>query len=157
VELGVSVETRRDFARLYEREGHRVWRDVYAFAGDRDVASDAVAEAFAQCIRRGEVVRDPKAWVWRTAFRIAAGELKERRRRTTLAREPSYEMEDQPGPLMAALASLPRNQRAAIVLRYYAGWDTAGIADTLSCSRATVRVHLSRAKRRLRVLLEVPG
>jgi RNA polymerase sigma factor (sigma-70 family) len=156
VELGVSVETQRDIARLYEQEGHRVWRAVYAFARDRDVASDAVAEAFAQCIRRGEAVQDPKAWVWRASFRIAAGELKERSRRTAFAVEPSYEPDQRPGPVLAALAALSTNQRAAIVLRYYAGWDTAAIADTLSCSRATVRVHLSRAKRRLRALLEVP-
>ncbi|MDP9341555.1 MAG: sigma-70 family RNA polymerase sigma factor [Actinomycetota bacterium] len=150
----MSVETRRDFARLYEQEGRRVWRAVYAFAGDREVASDAVAEAFAQCIRRGEAVRDPRAWVWRTAFRIAAGELKERRRRTTFTKEPTYEMDEPPGPLLAALAALPGNQRAALVLRYYAGHDTAAIADALGCSRATVRVHLSRGKRSLRGMLE---
>ena len=150
----MSVEARREFTRLYEQEGRRVWRAVFAFAGDREVASDAVAEAFAQCIKRGDAVRDPRAWVWRAAFRIAAGELKERSRRTTFATEPSYEMDDPPGPLLAALASLPGNQRAALVLRYYAGTDTAAIAETLGCSRATVRVHLSRGKRRLRALLE---
>jgi len=150
----VSVETRRDFTRLYEQEGPRVWRAVCAFAGDREVASDAVSEAFAQCIRRGDAVRDPRAWVWRAAFRIAAGELKERRRWASPPPDPAYEMDEPPGPLLAALASLPWKQRAALVLRYYAGDDTAGIADALGCSRATVRVHLSRGKRKLRALLE---
>lgn len=103
---------------------------------------------------RGEDVHDPKAWVWRAAFRIAAGELKERRRRTLLTDEPSYEMDEPPGPLLAALATLPGNQRAALVLRYYAGHDTTAIGEALGCSRATVRVHLSRGKRRLRAVLE---
>ncbi|HJS26677.1 MAG TPA: hypothetical protein VJ913_06090, partial [Actinomycetota bacterium] len=58
-----------------------MWRAVLAFAGDPEVASDAVAEAFAQVLRRGEDVRDPEGWVWRAAFRIASGELKERRKR----------------------------------------------------------------------------
>ncbi len=150
----MKVEIRRDFARLYEQEGGRVWRAVYAFAGNPDVASDAVAEAFAQCIRRGEAVRDPRAWVWRASFRIAAGELKERARRTTFGKEPSYEMDEPPGPLLAALAELPGNQRAALVLRFYGGHETGAIADALGCSRATVRVHLSRGKRRLRGMLE---
>ena len=32
------------------------------------------AEAFAQALRRGTAIRDPRSWVWRAAYRIAAGE-----------------------------------------------------------------------------------
>jgi hypothetical protein len=64
---------------------------------DREVASDAVAEAFAvPALWRGR--RDLPAWVWRSAFRIAAGELK---RRTITDRIPEglYEMLEEPHPL----------------------------------------------------------
>ena len=37
------------------------------FTGDREVASDAVAEAFAQAIRRGDEVEAPLAWITRAA------------------------------------------------------------------------------------------
>lgn len=74
---GVSRTDRIE--RLYRERGDRIWRGLLAFSGDPEVASDAVAEAFAQVLRRGEEVRDPERWVWRAAFRIAAGELKERR------------------------------------------------------------------------------
>jgi hypothetical protein len=63
------------YARVFEQEADRLWRAVYAFAQDREIAQDAVAEAFAQCIRRGEAVQSPERWIWRAAFRIAAGEL----------------------------------------------------------------------------------
>src|SRR5437870_8933778 len=66
--------------RIYREDGGRLWRAVLVFAGDPEVASDAVAEAFAQVLRRGRAVRSPGAWVWRAAFRIAAGELKLRGR-----------------------------------------------------------------------------
>lgn len=65
---------------LFEAEHARLWRSLLAHTGDPDVASDAAAEAFAQAVRRGEAVRDPAAWVWRAAFRIAAGQLAVRRR-----------------------------------------------------------------------------
>jgi DNA-directed RNA polymerase specialized sigma24 family protein len=55
-----------------------MWQAVFAFAGDPEVASDAVAEAFAQALRRGDAIRSPECWLWRTVFRIAAGELKAR-------------------------------------------------------------------------------
>jgi len=61
--------------RLYREQGDRMWRALLGFAGDPDVARDAEAEAFAQLLRRGAGVRDRERWVWRAAFRIAAGEL----------------------------------------------------------------------------------
>ena len=36
---------------------------------------DATAEAFARLFDRRESVRDPLAWVFRTAFRLASAEL----------------------------------------------------------------------------------
>jgi DNA-directed RNA polymerase specialized sigma24 family protein len=63
---------------LYRAEGRRLWWALLAYSGDPDVASDAAAEAFAQALRRGSAVRDPRAWVWDVAFRVAAGELKRR-------------------------------------------------------------------------------
>src|SRR5947208_16332565 len=81
--------------RVYREKGDRMWRALLAFAGDPEVASDAVAEAFAQALRRGGEIRDPERWVWRAAFRIAAGALKERRREVPgVEEEASYEMEE---------------------------------------------------------------
>lgn len=57
--------------RLYREEGEAIWRAVIAFTADVAVADDAVAEAFAQALARGEAIRDPRLWVWSVAFRIA--------------------------------------------------------------------------------------
>ena len=144
-----------DIAELYEAEGPRLWRAVFAFAHDREVTDDAVAEAFAQCVRRGDAVRDRRAWVWRSAFRLAAGELQDRRRRAGGdVPESTYEVPDEAIPLMRVLRELPTNQRAAVVLRHYVGYGTDEIATILSIGRGTVRVHLSRGRKRLRELLD---
>ncbi len=73
------VDAQSDIEALYRADAERMWRAIYAFAGDTEVASDAVAEAYAQLLRRGSAVRDPAAWVWRTAFQISRGALKARR------------------------------------------------------------------------------
>jgi DNA-directed RNA polymerase specialized sigma24 family protein len=65
-----------DFERLYREEAPRLWRTMVAFTGDR-TANDVVAEAFAQCLRCGSAVR--ALWLWKAAFRIAAGQLREDR------------------------------------------------------------------------------
>ena len=151
----VSLGPDSELERLFETEAKRLWRALVAFTGDREVASDAMAEAFAQALARGDELRTPERWVWRAAFRIAARELKARRRHPELVEHPAYEMPDPPHDLIAALAKLSPNQRAALILRHYAGYSTREIAQVLGSSAATVRVHLSQGRRRLRHLLEV--
>jgi RNA polymerase sigma-70 factor (ECF subfamily) len=142
-----------DLEQIYREIGDRLWWAVLAYAGDRDVASDAVAEAFAQALRRGSAVRSPRAWVWKAAFRIAAGELQRRRRATGEVPEASYDLPSVNEPVFDALPQLSTNQRAAIVLHYYADKPIAEVAKIMGCSPATVAVHLHRGRARLRELL----
>lgn len=140
---------------LYRADGDRMWRAVFAYAGDREVASDAVAEAFAQAIRRGRAIKDPQKWVWRAAFRIAAGDLSKRRRCPSGQVAQSYEMETSQEPnLIAALSKLPAKQRSSLVLHHYAGYSAAEVAAMIGSTSAAVRVHLHRGRARMRELLE---
>jgi RNA polymerase sigma-70 factor (ECF subfamily) len=139
---------------VYRQHGDRLWRAVAAFAGDREVASEAVAEAFAQALRREEAIRDPLRWVWRAAFRIAAGQLKERGRFTGVLPERSYEPGESVADLLGALAQVSPKQRAAIVLHHYAGYPVKDVAGIIGSTTAAVKVHLMRGRKRLRELLE---
>ena len=66
---------------------------------------------------------------------------------------------DGPDPeLWARVQQLPRQQRAAVVLRYYEDLTDDEIADALSCRPGTVRGHISRGLAALRRgLTEVSG
>jgi RNA polymerase sigma-70 factor (ECF subfamily) len=138
---------------VYRAHGDRIWRAVWAFAQDPDVASDAVAEAFAQALARGSAIRSPAAWIWRAAFRIAGGMLQQRSRTVSLDRPGSYEMTDLNGELIWALQQLPRHQRAAVILFYYADHPVREVAAILDSSVIAVRVNLSRGRKRLRQIL----
>jgi RNA polymerase sigma-70 factor (ECF subfamily) len=150
----VGVEHGERLERLYREQGDRMWRAVLAFAGDPEVASDAVAEAFAQALRRGDAIRDADRWVWRTIFRVAAGELKVRSRDVPLAKEGVYVMEEPARELVAALAKLSERQRGAVVLHHGEGYSIREVASILGSTPAAVKVHLMRGRRRLRELLE---
>ena len=140
---------------VWREQGGRLWRSLVAFTGSPDLASDAMAVAFAQALGRGDHVRDHAAWVWRASFRIAAGDLKRLRAGASgLARPTAVELPESVVDLVVALRALSPNQRAAAVLRWYADLPTRDVARAMGCSQATVRVHLSQAKRRLRPLLE---
>jgi RNA polymerase sigma-70 factor, ECF subfamily len=152
-DASVEASWRTKLDRLYLEKRGRMWQAVFAFAGDPDVASDAVAEAFAQAWNRGEAIHSPERWLWRTIFRIAAGELKRRGRHVAERTEGSYEMDELAGDLVIALGKLPQKQRAAVVLHHAFGYPASEIADIIGSTTPAVYVHLNRARKRLRELL----
>jgi DNA-directed RNA polymerase specialized sigma24 family protein len=49
---------------VYREQGDRLRRALVLATGHPEIAADAVAEAFAQVLRRGAEVHDPARWVW---------------------------------------------------------------------------------------------
>jgi RNA polymerase sigma-70 factor (ECF subfamily) len=152
--MRVDATPHGELERLYRDQRDRMWRAVFAFAGDAEVASDAVAEAFAQALRRGRRLHSPERWLWRSVFLIASGELKQRGRRAPDETEGSYEMDDLTRDLVTALAKLPHKQRVAVVLHHAAGYPAKEIAAIIGSTTPGVHVLLSRARKRLREFLE---
>jgi RNA polymerase sigma-70 factor (ECF subfamily) len=138
---------------LYRQEADKLWRSLYAFSADAEIASDAVAESFAQAIRRGSAIRDARAWIWKSGFRIASGELKRRSRNVYLVPDSTYFDQETDTELLAALAQLPDGQRAAVVLHYYADAPVREISRRTGMSQLSVRANLSRGRKRLKLLL----
>jgi len=144
---------------VFEAHHVRLWRAVAVWSGSTDVADEALAETFAQLVRRGEEVVAPAAWAWRTAFRLAAAELQRRRAEVHFddvaqvslsAGQPELVVD-----LMRALQRLSDQQRACVVLCDLLGYSAEEAGPLLHTSAATVRVQRMRARRRLRSLLEV--
>ncbi|MEX0985329.1 MAG: sigma-70 family RNA polymerase sigma factor [Actinomycetota bacterium] len=115
-----------------------------------------MAEAFAQALGRENKLKDPTAWVWRAAFKIAAGELKARRRFSPHMSDIAViEAPEDLLDLQAALSRLTPHQREAVVLADYAGYTHADIAEIIGSTAGAVAVHVHRGRRRLRTLLEI--
>ena len=150
-----SVGVASGIERVFREQGGRLWHALLLFSGDPEVASDAVAEAFAQALRRGDRIRDVERWVWRAAFAIARGELQ--RPRTTAGELPErpVEMPEQTVDLMRALTKLSAKQRGALILRLYAGYSAKETARILGSTAGAVGMHLERARRKVQEELEV--
>jgi RNA polymerase sigma-70 factor (ECF subfamily) len=138
---------------LYRDDADRLWRAIRTWSDDPEIASESVAEAYAQAIHRGPVLREPAAWIWRAAFRIAAGELKARARSEDLPARTEHLDRYADPDLHAALRRLPDAQRAAVILHYYADLPVDEIARRVGSNRLAVRANLSRGRRRLAKLL----
>ena len=140
-----------------------VWPDAYriAFAILRDagLAEDAAQEACATVARSLQTLRNADFFgSW--SYKIIVNEAL-----TTARRWPPMETLSAAGArivnsdrsdaldLYHALTALPLEQRAAILLHYYAGLNSGEIAEATGIASSTVRFHLMLARRALRKAL----
>ena len=149
---------REAIEQVYRDHGERLWRALLGYTGDPEIARDAAAEAFAQALARNGDLRSPADWVWVSAFRIARGLMRDRPRAqpTPTSLRSAYDLPEPVVDVVRSLAQISERQRLVVVLHDYADRPTSEVAAMLGISTATVYVHLSQGRRRLRKLLEGP-
>jgi RNA polymerase sigma-70 factor (sigma-E family) len=152
-----------DFESWVAARGPALLRFAYLVTGDRDTAEDAVQDALTSaCARWDRVSRadDPEAYVRRMVANAHISWWRRVSRRETPAAEVlgagtaggSTLPEDE--AVWELCGTLPRRQRAAVVLRFYEQLSYAEIAAVLQCSEVTVRSQVHRALASLRSRLE---
>ncbi|MDH3302952.1 MAG: sigma-70 family RNA polymerase sigma factor [Acidimicrobiia bacterium] len=143
----------------YRAHHQRLWRSLLAYTGDAEAATDAAAETYSQALRRGDELVDPAAWIWRTAFRVAAGLLADRSRQwrdlesvdlDRIAKQAVAVEDPELVEFLDQLRTLSDQQRAVVVLRYSGGFTPTEIAELLDTTPNSVRVQLHRAHAHLR-------
>jgi RNA polymerase sigma-70 factor, ECF subfamily len=139
-------EHRAGLVRLVERELH-----------DHADAEDVVQTAFLdaqRALERGTTPRNPRAWL--AAIALNAGRrLRRRRPNAELLEEYAAQEASSVPEIHAALASLPREQRAAVVYRDVLGLSYDETAEQMGKSVNAVTMLLHRGRRRLRQTLGV--
>jgi RNA polymerase sigma-70 factor (ECF subfamily) len=142
-----------DLGEVFEAHAAPLYRTILAYTGGRaDVAEEAVGEAFARASARSGILADPVAWLYRVAFNVANDELRRERRRGGAplgGPQPPPEF----AGLFEAMKHLPPRERAVMALFYVLDLPVSEVADRMGLASATVRVHLTRGRRRLAALL----
>jgi RNA polymerase sigma-70 factor, ECF subfamily len=153
--------------------GH--YASVYAVArrlsASPDDAADVAQEVFLAAWRQiGRFHRRAsfRTWLHAIALRQCAHSVRSARRRPASLDDPEapasivppgdsvhtlYERREQEAALHAAIHALPRAQREAVVLHYFAGLTCAEAAAAMGIAPGSVMTHLYRARLRLRELL----
>lgn len=171
--MGVLVDERLnapdDFETWASSRVPALLRYAYLVAGNRDDAQDAVQDALAAAWTKWPRVRasrDISAYVRRMIANAHISRWRQSRRRETLEADPQLNgldrgagdipASDSPAsdPMWTACLSLPRQQRAALVLRFYEALSFAEIAATLDCPEATARSHVHRGLAGLRAAID---
>jgi RNA polymerase sigma-70 factor (ECF subfamily) len=157
-------------------EGDRLYALALRVTRDADLAADAVQDAFASALEkeggfRGEA--RPSTWLHRIVYNKAVDLLRRRKREVPLSGEDAETLTESDlrlahgapwarppdeilgsvearGALQEALGTLTPLQRAVFELREVEGRPTEEVAQILDLNPGTVRVHLHRARLRLR-------
>ena len=163
------------FGVLFARHRDRLWAVALRTTGDPEDAADALQEAMIAAFRRAESYRGDAAvttWLHRIVVNACLDRL--RRRKVRLAEPLPDDLEEQLGRgsaatatppaadpadvaersdhrrlVLAALDTLPPEQRAALVLVDMQGYSVAEAAELLEVAPGTVKSRCSRARARL--------
>ncbi|NHC12613.1 SigE family RNA polymerase sigma factor [Motilibacter deserti] len=139
--------------------------------GDAAAAEEVAQDAFVALHGRWRRLRDPEralAYLRTTVVNRSRSALRRRsvaRRHAELqppaphvaSAEDTAVAAAESARVVTALHALPRRQREALVLRYWADLPEAGVAEAMGISRGAVKSHTSRAMAAVRAALEETG
>ena len=137
-------------------------RFAYLVTGSQHAAEDAVQTALTRACERWSRVsrtRDPDSYVRRMIVNAHVSGWRRTRRESPVEivrdvshADPSQRVVEEDA-VWAVCQGLPRQQRAAVVLRFYEDLDYPEIAAILGVTEVTVRSHVHRALAALRTAL----
>jgi RNA polymerase sigma-70 factor, ECF subfamily len=159
---GAQAGSVSDFEALFRLHWPRAYRAAYLVVHDAAAAEDIAQEAFVAAVRaldRFDRRRPFGPWLHRIVVNRAIDFARTRAARgetDLLDRHAVPERRDRSdaGTVAAALAELPPEHRAVIVLRYLLEYTPGEIADLLELPRGTVNSRLRRGLDRLQARVE---
>jgi RNA polymerase sigma-70 factor (ECF subfamily) len=134
-----------------------LFRYLRGLVGDHELANDLVQETFLRAYRAINSLDDPgllRSWLYRIAHNQAISALRRRRLINWLPLVFGQHV-SAPAPeraaleaarVQAALARVPAQQRAPLLLHLVAGFSYAEVAALLQVSEGTVRMRISRGR-----------
>lgn len=171
--LRAHVDGDRDaFAELFHRHRDRLWAVALRTLADREEAADALQDALLSAHRAAARFRGDSAvttWLHRIVVNACLDRARRRQAHPTVplpdgsrsetdrpvAAEPAAPVVDHDTALDVrhALAQLPEEQRAALILVDVQGYPVAEVAVILGVAEGTVKSRCARGRAKLAVVL----
>jgi len=158
------------FSALVERHQEMAYRVAYLLLRDSHAAEDIAQDAFMRAHRALHTFRVGerfRPWLLRIVSNLAKNELRARARRARLREKVTRWMPvqhehvertvidlDRWATLRRLLDEAPEADREVLLLRHIAELSEAEMAEILDCAPGTVKSRLSRARARLRQVIE---
>lgn len=154
-----QAERDREAVRIVETYSDMLMRIALNRVNSVAEAEDVVQGTYERLMRRQprfESREHEKAWLIRTAIRICIDESRRASRRTSvpLNEEIASGYSQESFELLETIRTLPEKDRDAVYLFYYEEYSTKDVARILGEREGTTRSRLSRARKKLRTMME---
>lgn len=148
--MAEPVTSTEDFETFYRRAWRDAARWATALTGNQAIGEEIAQDAFVKLSSRFPQLANADGYLRVTVVNLARSSMRSSGRRAlreqrVAAEEVTVSRDGGGGELLASLERLSYEQRAVLVLRYWADWDEAAIAEALGCRPSTVRSHARRA------------
>jgi RNA polymerase sigma-70 factor (ECF subfamily) len=153
----IKVDT---FEPWFRREYPQVLGALILAIGNRDVAEEVAAEAFAKAYEKWDrvgVMASPGGWIYTVALNAARRKFKHRAMERLLLRKfhsPTEVPTETGFELWDLVRTLPPRERTAIVLRYVGDLQEAEVAKAMGISAGGVSKTLNVARSHLGIALK---
>lgn len=153
-----ALRAQDEMQRVVEEYSSSLLRAAYSLLKNREDSEDAVQETFLRYMEKAPVFTSrehEKAWLLRVAVNISKNHLSSAwfRKRTDLKEDiPALEQEEK--EVLESVLKLPAKYRTVIHLYYYEGYSLSEISQILRSPLSTVTTRLSRARKKLAILLK---
>jgi len=152
------------FAVLIKRYERPVRAVAMHVLGDYHSASDVSQDAFVSAYENLLGLHNPEAfgpWLMKITRRCALDFVRRKPKETSLettvptaAENPDGQLDEAKQRVLAAVVRLPKAEKQVIMLRYFSRHRVKDVAEILGRSVGTITKQLSRAHKRLRIMLE---
>ncbi len=149
-----------EYKELVKAQAGRVFAICLGMLGNIHDAEDIAQQTLLKCLTNIRQVRDGNhfdAWIGRIAKNLCVDFIRRQKSRRNAFfkhyRADHNNMKNYP-ELQCALTKLPEQDRIALMLYYFDGRNVKSVARTLTISEAAAQARLSRARKKLRKLLE---
>lgn len=158
------------FRTLVERYMKQAYNIAYGVVGNHEDAQDVAQDAFVKIYHSLKSFRGDaefSTWMYRIVMNLSLNRAKQQQRQVRRTVHPDA-ADSLPAPAEAlhagtvdtrmhverALHELPTLQRAVVILRHLDGLSTRQVSTILNCSEGTVKTHLHRGLKKMKLLLK---
>lgn len=155
----LNIQTEKQYNKIVENYSDMIFRIAYQYLYNKYDAEDIVQEVFVKLLSRKVIFKDEehvKSWLIRVTINQCLDYKKSLVKRSTVPienMEISFEHKEE--GILEELQLLKEDERNILYLYYYEGYKIKEIAKILKQKQNTINSKLTRARKKLKEIMEV--